>query len=464
MVRRRLSSSAMEAINLEAQPSKATLQAICPEPASIRRLAIFHAFCWALIALALSLCSILDSLGLVHWLSYLDVKNGFLRELYWPLFLIIAWAVGIIGHANLSLILVPWGAFLIGGLWLGLAAFLLTPPAYGCLFILAGLFIQRLSARSRRLLSRLSCLCQAPSCWLSVLQWPLPWVLAPLALAWDLTGEFNIMILVNGMFPASTLLRWAGGSPNDERRARDPETRKLIVMLHGLGGQEGQYCMGRVHLALADSHTPLPPAVSVNYHTEGAFWTGFRADQNIKSFTENVARELQPYAPGNKGENLGDVELIFMGHSCGCVVANSFAQNHAQRMGFTVQLIVACSGPLQGSNLLSFALDGPWLVKKLAKLFSPDLSKKAIMQDICLGSQALAELREGMQEMQSKGLQCRCVTGALDPLVRPWSAAYNGTDHGHDDLVAFLHCGHFNNATSLATWKVQIAWILAHCQ
>ena len=105
------------------------------------------------------------------------------------------------------------------------------------------------------------------------------------ALAWDFMTEVLLaLIAVGGLFPGSALLRWSGGSFNDEERARDPQTRGLIVLLHGLGGQEGQYCMGRIHLALADSHTPLPPVVSLNYHTEGKCSTEFGNDQNLQAW------------------------------------------------------------------------------------------------------------------------------------------------------------------------------------
>jgi len=280
---------------------------------------------------------------------------------------------------------------------------------------------------------------------------------------WDFANENLVMLMCSGMFAASSLLRWSGGTFKDEARARDPETRKLIVLLHGLGGQEGQYCMGRIHLALADSQTPLPPAVSVNYHTKGMYSTSFTKDQDLKTFTEIVAQQLEPYAPGSKGQNVEKVELIFVGHSCGCLVSAYFAQHHAERMGFTVPLIVACSAPYQGSNILTFlARDGPWFVRKCVDTLVPGLHKK-IFEEMQVGSPVLADLQQGIREMRGRGLQVRCITGSLDPLVRPWSAAFDGTDDADRNLVRMFHCGHFNNAISLSTWQHQIAWIVEHC-
>eukprot|EP00928_Gymnodinium_smaydae_P025594 TRINITY_DN20332_c0_g1_i2.p1 TRINITY_DN20332_c0_g1~~TRINITY_DN20332_c0_g1_i2.p1 ORF type:complete len:463 (-),score=54.90 TRINITY_DN20332_c0_g1_i2:74-1462(-) len=413
------------------------------------RLVVFYAYCCSTILMALSL----------------DVLFGNQRErnmtsfFGWPMFLFTLWVTKIFGHANVALLAVPLGGYMIGGKWFSVVSVVTTLPASGSVLCLAGLLVPRLEAGIRRRVATFARLMQVPrSCSKPLLQ-PLPYLpLAPVCL-YNLASEILVIgCAVLGMFPAASLLRWAGGSPSDDAAAKCPTTRRLIVLLHGLGGQEGQYCMGRVHLALANPS--LPPVISVNFHSEGRLNTDWRPEHTIEDFAATLAAKLEPYT--RKNDSTEKVELIFVGHSLGCIMSAYFSQHYAEGMGFRVGLVVACSGPFLGSDILASltrrasAIGNDCFSGVVRSVASALVSQeKAIFADLQPSSPSLARLREHMRAGQ---VRYRCITGQLDPLVRPASAAFNG------EVVVLPHCGHFNNMLSVLTWRQQIDWIVEHCR
>merc|ERR1712151_1228881 len=112
----------------------------------------------------------------------------------------------------------------------------------------------------------------------------------------------------------------------------------------------------------------------------------------------------------------------------------------------TVRLVVACSGPFQGSHLLWWLRPSQsdnsdtLLVRAFRKIacWFVDLNKQ-IFKDLSIDSKKLAQIQNEMLA----GKTCyRCITGKFDPLVLPKSASYNGTGTGESEVIIVSHCGH----------------------
>jgi len=212
----------------------------------------------------------------------------------------------------------------------------------------------------------------------------------------------------------------------------------LIVLVHGNGVNEGQWVLGRIHLALEGI-----PVVRVNYLEASCLSTEALPSDGLPEVSKAFRAALSAHVEGG--------ELLLVGHSLGALVGLAFAADEAaasERLATqdvvgarpeaaTLCRLLAVSGPFHGSDLLAWAVS-----TGVHRLLWPR-GLPPLIRDLMPGSAALQALH---QRADLKGrVHSESITGSLDPIVRPHSAELG-------PLARLPHCAHYCIASSRRFW------------